>query len=196
VRIRGFYAVLDRADEQLARALASHASVVQVRVKPADASDIAAIARLARRICEEHGTALVVNDRVDIALAVGADGVHLGQADLPVAAARAVAGARLAIGVSTHSLAQVERAVADGADYLGFGPIFSTATKANPDPIVGLDGLRAAVATAGDVPIVAIGGLRPEHARSIYAAGAAAICAISAVNDAADPSAVAGRFAP
>jgi len=157
---------------------------------------VLAIARMARRACDAHGAALVVNDRIDLALAAGADGVHLGQTDLPIAAARAIAGDQLAIGVSTHDVAQVERAVAAGADYLGFGPLFATTTKANPDPVQGLAGLRAAVAAARGVPIVAIGGITAEHAPSIYAAGAAAICAIAAVNGASDPAAAVGRFAP
>jgi thiamine-phosphate pyrophosphorylase len=186
--IRGFYAVLDRDDERLARLLvgAGGARVLQVRVKPAHAIEIARIARMARRVCDDAGAALVVNDRVDVALAVGADGVHLGQRDLPIEAARAIAGYRLAIGVSTHDVDQVALAIARGADYLGFGPIFATRTKRDPDPVQGIAGLRAAVAAARGTPIVAIGGITPRDARAAYAAGAAAICAISAVNDAPD----------
>jgi thiamine-phosphate pyrophosphorylase len=199
--IRGFYAVIDRDDEALARALvgAGGARVLQVRAKATDAAAVVAIARMARRVCDDHGAALVVNDRVDIALAAAADGVHLGQTDLPIAAARSVAGARLWIGASTHSIAQVERAVAEGADYLGFGPIFATMTKANPDPVQGLDGLRAAVTAARTVPVVAIGGVTPAHVAELYATGAAAICAIAAVNGAPDVAAAAramGRIAP
>jgi thiamine-phosphate pyrophosphorylase len=199
--IRGFYAVLDRDDEALARALVGPggARVLQVRVKPAGAAEVMRIARMARRVCDEGGAALVVNDRVDIALGAGADGVHLGQTDLPVRAARDVIGDRMWIGVSTHDVAQVARAVADGADYLGFGPIFATTTKANPDPVQGIDGLRAAVAVAGDVPVVAIGGIGVGDAGAIYGAGAAAICAISAVNQASDPVRAAmglGRISP
>jgi len=177
--IRGFYAVLDRDDEQLARTLvgAGGARVLQVRIKPGSAADILRIARMARRVCDAAGARLVVNDRIDIALAAGADGVHLGQTDMPIS---------LVIGVSTHDVEQVARAVAAGADYLGFGPIFATTTKANPDPVQGLAGLRAAVAVAGATPIVAIGGITPEHAAALFAAGASAVCAISAVNNAPD----------
>jgi thiamine-phosphate diphosphorylase len=188
VRMRGFYAVLDRDDEALCRALVSVAKVLQVRIKPGHADDIARVARMARRVCDGAGAMLVINDRVDVALAVGADGVHLGQTDLSLADARRVAGARLTIGVSTHDVEQVRAAA--GADYLGFGPIFATRTKANPDPVQGLVGLRAAVAATA-LPVVAIGGITPADAPAIYAAGAAAICAISAVNDAPDPSNVA-----
>lgn len=197
--IRGFYAVLDRDDEALARALVGEggARVLQVRIKPrgsaasADASEIVRIARMARRVCDETGAMLVVNDRVDIALAVRADGVHLGQTDLPIADTRRIAGDRLIVGVSTHDVAQVRAAVSAGADYLGFGPIFPTATKSNPDPVQGIEGLRAAVAVANGTPIVAIGGVTPDHADVLYAAGASAICAIGCVNDAADVAGVA-----
>jgi thiamine-phosphate diphosphorylase len=190
-QLRGFYAVLDRDDEQLARTLLAHAGILQVRLKPrgsarsADAAEIVRVARWARRLCDEHGAALVVNDRVDLALAAGADGVHLGQTDLPLAAARAIAG-KLWIGISTHDLAQVRAAVAGGADYLGFGPVFATATKADPDAVQGLSGLAAAVAEARDVPIVAIGGITPANACDVYRAGASCVCAIGSVNDAPD----------
>jgi thiamine-phosphate pyrophosphorylase len=197
--------VLDREDEALAEQLVSPAGagarVLQLRIKPdtpVSALELGRAGRMARQICDRHGAALVINDRLDVALAVGADAVHLGQTDLPLADARAAlaaAGRRLAIGVSTHTLAQVAAAVAGGADYLGYGPVFATRTKANPDPVVGLDGpsgLAAAVRAAGAVPVVAIGGMTPEVAAAVYAAGAAAICAISSVNAAPDVAA-AGR---
>jgi len=181
--VSGFYAVLDRDDEALARALVSVARVLQVRIKPGDAADIVRVARMARRVCDEAGAKLVVNDRIDIALAVGADGVHLGQTDLALADARRIAPT-LVIGVSTHDLAQVRAGA--GADYLGYGPVFATRTKANPDPVQGLEALRAAVDAARGTPVVAIGGITPPDAASVYATGAAAICAISAVNGAPD----------
>ncbi|MEO8705444.1 MAG: thiamine phosphate synthase [Kofleriaceae bacterium] len=184
--LRGFYAVLDRDDEALAGALASVACALQVRLKPRGGSvttaELVAVARMARRICDVASIPLIVNDRIDVALAVGADAVHLGQTDLPFADARRLAGSRLAIGVSTHDLDQVHAACAAGADYLGFGPVFATTTKLNPDPVQGLEALRAAAASA-NVPVVAIGGITPGFVRDIYAAGASAICAISAVND-------------
>ncbi len=192
--LRGFYAVLDRDDEALALELARHARVLQVRLKPATGDDIARVARMARRVCTAAGAQLIINDRIDIALAVGADGVHLGQTDVPVADARTLVGTRLRIGVSTHDLEQVARAVAGGADYLGYGPVFATATKANPDPVQGLANLRAAVQAAGRVPVVAIGGIMPRHARAVYATGVAAICAISSVNQARDLAAAARAF--
>ena len=192
--LRGFYAVLDRDDAVLARTLVAASRVLQVRLKPGSAADILRVARMARRICDAAGALLVVNDRVDLAVAAGADGVHLGQTDLPIEEARRFAP-RLMIGISTHDVAQVERAVVAGADYLGFGPIFATQTKLNPDPVQGIAGLRAAVAAAQGTPIVAIGGIEAASARDVYAAGAAAICAIRAVNHAADVGAAARAFA-
>ena len=188
--LTGFYAVLDRDDLNLARTLlAAGAKALQIRIKPEvplGAGELVRIARACRQLCDEAGAALIVNDRIDVALAAKADGVHLGQTDLPLREARRLAGARLWIGISTHHLAQVTLARAGGADYLGFGPVFLTRTKKNPDPVQGLTGLRAAVKMAGDVPVVAIGGIAPENAPGVYATGAAAICAIGSVNDSSD----------
>ena len=191
MQLRGFYAVLDREDAELAAALVAHACALQIRIKTGGAEQLARVARMARPLCRAAGIPLVINDRLDVALAVGADGVHLGQTDLPLAEARGLAAGRLVIGVSTHDVAQVAAACAGGADYLGFGPVFATRTKANPDPVQGLAGLRAAVTAAGRTPVVAIGGITPAFARDLYAAGASALCAISAVNDAPAPVAVA-----
>jgi thiamine-phosphate pyrophosphorylase len=196
--ICGFYAVLDRDDPALARALVGEARVLQVRIKPAggavDAGELLRIARMARQICDDAGAALIVNDRVDVALAAGADGVHLGQTDLAIEEARRIAG-DLWIGVSTHNLAQVRAACQAGADYLGFGPVFATTTKANPDPVQGLDGLRAAVAAATGRPVVAIGGITVATAGDVYRTGAHAICAIGAVNGAGNPRDAARQLA-
>jgi thiamine-phosphate pyrophosphorylase len=199
--VRGFYAVLDRDDPALARALVAHARVLQVRLKPAgDAApaptaDWLRVGMLARAITREAGAALVIDDRLDVALAVEADGVHLGQADLPLADARRALGGRpLWIGVSTHDLAQVRDAIAGGADYLGFGPVFATATKADPDPVRGLDLLAAAVRAAGSVPVVAIGGITADTAAVVAATGAAAAAVIGAVTRAVDPGTEAARI--
>jgi thiamine-phosphate pyrophosphorylase len=197
--INGFYAVLDRDDEALARALVREARVLQVRVKPGggrpDAGELVRIARMARRICDNAGAALIVNDRIDVALAAEADGVHLGQTDVPLAHARRISG-DLWIGISTHDLAQVRAACDAGADYVGFGPVFATTTKQNPDAVQGIAGLRAAVAEAAGRPVVAIGGIKAADAAEIYRAGAHAICAISAVNEARDPADMARQFRP
>jgi len=189
----GFYAVLDRHDIALAEALVGTggARVLQIRLKPAGAAEITQVAVAAREVCDRHGALLVINDRVDIALTVGADGVHLGQTDLPLAEARAIAGDRLAYGISTHNLEQVARAVADQPAYIAYGPVFATTTKENPDPVQGLSALRTAVEAAGEVPVVAIGGIRPDRAAEVFATGVRAICAIGAVNNGPDVAAAA-----
>jgi thiamine-phosphate pyrophosphorylase len=194
--VRGFYAVLDRDDPAFAeRLIDAGARVVQVRMKRASAAELARASARALDVTRARGALLVVNDRLDVALAVGADAVHLGQDDLPLADARRIAGGRLLIGVSTHDLEQVRAAVAGGADYLGFGPVYATGTKENPDPVQGPAGLARAVAAAGRVPIVAIGGITASRAAEVAAAGAAAACAIAAVNVAKDPAAEARAIA-
>jgi len=193
-RLRGFYAILDRDDAQFARELVGPggARVLQIRIKPGDARTQLAVARMARPICDAAGALLIVNDRIDVALAARADGVHLGQTDLPLADARRIAP-NLIIGISTHDVAQVEAAT--GADYLGFGPVFATRTKANPDPVQGIEGLRSAVVAAKGLPIVAIGGIEPHAVSDIYATGATAICEIRSVNEADEPASAARSFA-
>jgi len=187
---RGFYAVLDRDYETLARTLAAHADVLQIRIKPGSSVEILRVARMARRVCDDAGCLLFVNDRVDLALAAGADGVHLGQTDLPIEEARRLAP-RLEIGISTHDLAQMQRAVAGRPDYVAYGPVFATQTKENPDPVQGTGALAHAVRAAGGVPVVAIGGITPRDASEVFGTGAAAICAIASVNRAPDVSAAA-----
>jgi len=189
VKMRGFYGVVDNpASIAEAVALAGQLSVdggacaVQLRVKRGSTR---AFVELARALVAAVAVPFIVNDRLDVALVAGAAGVHLGQDDLPLAAARRAAPGLL-IGVSTHDPQQAAEAARAGADYLGFGPIFATATKDNPDPVQGLEGLALAVQAAGSVPVVAIGGITPAHAAAIAATGAAAACAISAVNGAPD----------
>ncbi|HLU67439.1 MAG TPA: thiamine phosphate synthase [Kofleriaceae bacterium] len=194
-KLRGFYAVLDRDDRMLAEDLLAAARVLQVRLKGAPRGDLLRVAGWARELTAARGALLVVNDDLEAALAVGADAVHLGQDDLPLADARAEIarrGASLLVGVSTHDLEQVRRAAAGGADYLGFGPVFGTTTKERPDPTVGVELLREAVRAAAPIPVVAIGGITPGRAAEVAAAGAHAACAIAAVNRAADIAA-AGR---
>jgi thiamine-phosphate diphosphorylase len=188
---RGFYGVVDvtagpgvvdRARWLAAELLAAGAAILQVRVKKGGSGAFLEVARAVREVCT---VPLVVNDRADIAIAAGADGIHLGQDDLPLAAARAIAPG-LFVGISTHSLAQAMAAAAAGADYLGFGPIYPTGTKENPDPVVGVGQLARVVAAVAPLPVVAIGGITPARAAEIADAGAAAACVISAVNRAAD----------
>lgn len=200
IALRGYYAILDvlpaqahdaqRAAARAARLLAGRPTMLQVRAKGASAAALAALARAVLPLAQAAGVPLCVNDRLDVALAVGAQAVHLGQEDLPLAEARAVAAGRLVIGISTHDRAQAAAAIAGGADYIGLGPIFATTTKANPAPVVGLEVLRQ-VATAASIPVVAIGGITVARASEVAASGAAAAALISAVETAVDPAAAA-----
>ncbi len=124
---------------------------------------------------------MIINDRVDIALALGAPGVHLGQDDLPPEAARKLLGDEAIIGYSTHNVAQAIAAANLPIDYIAIGPIFETGTKKNPDPVVGLDGLRAVRDAIGDRALVAIGGITVENAPSVIEAGANSVAVISAL---------------
>jgi thiamine-phosphate pyrophosphorylase len=133
-----------------------------------------------------RGVRVIVNDRADIAAMAGAGGVHLGQEDLPVEEARKICGAGLWVGVSTHNLEQLRAAEATSADYIAVGPIFPTGTKANPDPVVGLEFLRAARRITRK-PLVAIGGITVESAGEVYQAGADSIAVISDLMAASDP---------
>ncbi|MEM9067616.1 MAG: thiamine phosphate synthase [Myxococcota bacterium] len=192
---RGFYAIVDPAVcEPVVTAeaiLRGGCAVLQLRDKRGDDRQTVAIGRELASRCREAGVPFVMNDRLDLALIAGADGLHLGQDDLTLADARPhFAGP---IGVSTHSLVQAESAIREGADLIGLGPIFPTTSKENPDPVVGLEGLRDVCARV-EVPVVAIGGLSPDHAADLSSAGAPLAAAISAVCRASDPAEPARRF--
>jgi len=192
-QIRGFYAVLDQPSAELARSLLCCSPILQTRRKPATSTELDALARLGRHETALRGALHVVNDDIDLAHRVGADGVHLGQDDTPLIVARRRTD--LFIGISTHDLGQLEAALADGADYVAFGPVFATRTKANPDDVVGLDALARAAMLAKNVPLVAIGGITPDRVDSVAQAGAAAACVISAVNSASNIQATARAIA-
>jgi thiamine-phosphate pyrophosphorylase len=138
-----------------------------------------------------RGILLIVNDRLDVALATAVDGVHLGQDDLPLAAARALAPAGFVIGISTHNESQARAACDGGASYIGFGPCFPTRTKLNPDPVVGLEQLARVCRLP--LPVVAIGGIGLDTVGNVVRAGAAAAAVISAVNGAPDIALAARR---
>ena len=157
--------------------LAGGASVLQLRVKDRPADEFLDLALTARDKTARAGCLLIVNDRVDIALAAGADGVHLGQDDLPLEAARPLAGRRL-IGISTHSAEQAEAAERGGADYIGFGPMFPTRTKETGYASRGLERL-ASVRRRVAIPIVAIGGITAENVARTWDSGADAAAMIS-----------------
>jgi thiamine-phosphate pyrophosphorylase len=136
---------------------------------------------------------VIVNDRPDIAAMAGAGGVHVGQDDLPVEAARACCRRDMWVGVSTHNLEQFQLAAATSADYIAVGPIFPTATKANPDPVVGLDLIRAARRLTRK-PLVAIGGITVQSAESVYRAGADSIAVVNDLLSAPDPALKAAEY--
>lgn len=161
--------------------------LLQLRLKQTSTGRFVAIAHELRKRCRQHGATFIVNDRCDVAALVGADGVHLGQDDLPPAEARKILGSDAIIGHSTHDRAQLERAVADPAvDYVAYGPIFATASKQNPDPVRGLAELRAAAALCPR-PLVAIGGIGPDNVADVLRAGADAAAVIGAIVGADDP---------
>jgi len=159
---------------------AGSARLLQLRVKGLPTREFLSTAREVGAICRQAGCLLIINDRADIALAVGADGVHVGQEDLPVEAARKVLGPDKVIGVSTHDSAQALAAERGGADYLGFGPLFGTNTKATGYGARGLAQLREIRALVR-LPIVVIGGITADRAPAALAAGADAVAMISDV---------------
>lgn len=204
-RIQGYYAILDvKGSSYDEPALLSHARLLlsaapcclQLRAKELP---LPAFRRLGHALvaeCSASRVPLCINDRLEIALALGADMVHLGQRDLPLDEARrlreAVPTRNLLIGISTHDLEQAKAAAHGGADYIGFGPIFPTTTKADADPTVGLLALER-VAASVNLPVVAIGGITLANVAAVARAGASAAAAIAAIDSAVDPAA-AGRM--
>ena len=193
-RVRGVYVLVDddprwRNDvrAQLEGALAGGASVVQLRLKHSGDSDALAFAREALRRTQDAGALLFVNDRFDLALLAGADGVHLGQDDLEPERIPGDARARLLVGLSTHTLDQVRASRTRPVDYVAFGPVFPTGSKRSEFEARGLALLREAVALAGR-PLVAIGGISAENAPGVGASGARAAAVVSAIADASDPA--------
>ena len=168
-------------------ALDAGVRLFQLRMKTPEARPFYELAAVLCAAVKQGGGTFIVNDRCDVAAAVGADGVHLGQDDMPLADARAIVGPGTLIGISTHTLAQATEAEAGGADYIGFGPVFPTTTKEHPDPVVGVDGLRE-VRSRIRIPIVAIGGITLKNAADVRAAGADCCAVASAVLSAPDPA--------
>ncbi len=157
------------------------ASLIQLREKHKPAREFYEQAKAAVAVAAPWSVQLLINDRVDIALAVGAHGVHLGQDDMPPDAARKLLGPHAVIGYSTHNIEQAIAATKLPIDYLAIGPIFATTTKSDTAPIIGLDGLRAVRQESGTFPLVAIGGITPENAREVIQAGADSVAVISAL---------------
>jgi thiamine-phosphate pyrophosphorylase len=177
-------------------ALAAGAPAVQLRDKSASARELHEAGQALLPRVQEAGALFFVNDRVDVALALGADGVHVGPEDLPVASLRAAVPSDLLIGTSTDDPAEARSLVADGADYLGCGTVYATSSKTDAGEVIGLEGLDR-VARAVGVPVVGIGGITPDRAEQVASTAAAGIAVISAVMGAPDvASAVRDLLAP
>ena len=174
-------------------ALAAGAPTIQLRLKSASARELLEAAQTLMPIVRSAGALFIVNDRLDVALAAGADGVHLGPDDLPVKDVRRVADARsgvadtFIVGYSTDTTDEAARAEAEGADYLGVGAVYATANKSDAGDVIGLKGLRRVV-KAVSIPVVAIGGITPERAPAVAKTGACGSATIGAVMSAAEPA--------
>ena len=193
------YVILDRGAARgrdladlLEAVIAGGCRMVQLREKEWPAGRLLPLAERLRARCAAAGVTFVVNDRLDLALAVGADGVHLGQDDLPARAARPLLRGGMILGVSTHSLAQARAAQADGADYVAVGSMFATRSKADFQ-LVGPDLIRKLRAEIR-VPLIGIGGITHDNVREVIGAGADGVAVISAVGAADDPRAATERF--
>lgn len=167
-------------------AIAGGVTCVQLREKDCTTRQFIEEARLLKAILQHVGIPLIINDRLDVALAVGADGVHLGQKDMSIADARRLAGSALVIGISAESLEDAVRAEAEGADYIGISPVFSTATKKDAATPLGLDGIRR-IRAAVSLPLVGIGGITADNAAAVIAAGADGVAVVSAIVAASCP---------
>jgi thiamine-phosphate pyrophosphorylase len=167
--------------EQIQRLIDGGATFVQLREKHLPPIDFLHEAEAASRVANDNRVTLIINDRVDIAMSSAARGVHLGQDDMPAEAARRLVRDDALIGLSTHTQPQMEAAVRLPIDYVAFGPVFTTPTKPDHDPTVGLEQLRAVRKIAADFPLVAIGGITAANVQSVLAAGADSVAVISSV---------------
>jgi len=164
----------------MAEAIEGGADVIQLRDKTSGKREVLRKAKLLRELTREKGATFIVNDHIDVALAVEADGIHLGQDDLPIREARRIVGERMAIGVSTHAIEEAREAEREGADYIGVGPVFPTRTKADVVAPVTTAYVRQ-VAAEIRIPWVAIGGIKLHNVDEVLQAGATRICAVSEI---------------
>jgi thiamine-phosphate pyrophosphorylase len=165
--------------QQLLKLSNGGATIVQLREKTLSPLEYYREASESIRVARESGLKIIINDRVDIALTLKADGVHIGQDDLPPQAARELLGSDVIIGFSTHNLQQAKLSTRMPIDYIAIGPIFSTVTKTSTEPSVGLEGLTQVRQAVGDIPLVAIGGITSENSQEVLDAGADAVAVIS-----------------
>jgi thiamine-phosphate pyrophosphorylase len=169
--------------DQVEQLIQGGATLIQLREKRMSPREFLHDAREALTVARSAGVKIIINDRVDVAMVIGADGVHLGQTDMPVKAARRLLGERAIVGFSTHNAEQVDDALHLPINYLAFGPVFPTASKENPDPIVGVDLLSEIKSRAGSLPLIAIGGITKERVPAVLIAGADSVATISALFD-------------
>lgn len=174
--------------------LAGGVRLLQLRAKSAGSARVLEWARSIATLAREHDATFILNDRADLALLAGADGVHVGQDDLPVDAVREILGADAVVGLSTHTSDQVARAAATSASYLAVGPVFGTVSKDTGYDAVGLDLVRLAVAAANGRPVVAIGGITLERAAAVLEAGASAVAVIGDLLSTGRPRERAGEW--
>ena len=179
--------------EIVAAAVAGGVSCIQLREKSCGTREFLNEALALQPLLKSRNIPLIINDRLDIALAIEADGVHLGQSDMPIGMARKIAGDSLIIGISAESVDDALRAEQEGADYIGISPVFSTPTKTDIAPPLGLEGVRQIRALV-DIPLVGIGGINSDNAESVLAAGADGIAVVSAIVSAADPAGAAKKL--
>lgn len=186
----GFYGILTdpvRGYEYCTKLFVDYKiAFVQLRMKDAPRDAVVETARAMREITSGTTTRLIINDDPEIAKEIGAEGVHLGQSDMPYQEARRIAGKNAIIGLSTHSVAQVRAACALSPGYVGVGPVYATPTKKIPDPAVGIDGMKAMLAKA-TVPAVAIGGITLENLALVLSAGAKNFCMVRPITTSAEP---------
>ena len=178
--------------EQIRRFGEAGAKLVQIREKHLSSAEFLADAQDALATARAYGITTIINDRADIAMVMDADGVHLGQDDIPAESARSLLGSDAIIGISTHDFEQAQRAAELPIDYIAFGPIFATATKADPYPEVGLGPLRKVRHIVGEIPLVAIGGITRGNLQDVLDTGADSAAIIADL--AADPSWIASRI--
>jgi len=184
--VRGYYFITDNAMSRkgnlsdVRSALRAGVKIIQYRDKSATTSELFREAKSLKDLCKKKSARFIVNDRLDIALAVDADGLHIGQDDLPYSVARKLLGRNKLIGVTVHSLFEAKDAQCQGADYLGVAPVFASTTKIDAGRVCGVDLIRK-IKSKVKIPVIAIGGINLSNAKEVVSAGADGLCAISAV---------------
>ena len=174
-------------------AIAGGADTIQFRSKSGSTRDLIETAGAMKKICRKSGVPLIINDRVDVAMAAGADGVHLGQDDFPISTARKMLGDQFIIGGSAGSMDEAEICLAEGADYIGSGPVYHTGTKKDAGPAIGVSSIKKIVERI-PLPLIAVGGISAAHVPELLNAGVHGVAVISAVCMSDDPAKATEEF--